>query len=44
MRIFFDHCVDRRLKRLLTEHEVVTAYQCGWAEKRNGELLNLVEG
>ncbi len=43
MKIFFDHCVDKRLKRHLSEHEVVTAYQCGWSEKKNGELLSLVE-
>ena len=44
MKIFFDHCVDKRLKRLLTEHIVTTAHQMGWAAKKNGELLNLVEG
>jgi hypothetical protein len=28
---------------LLSEHEVKTAYQMGWAAKKNGELLKLVE-
>ena len=42
MKIFLDHCVPKRLLRLLTEHEVKTAYQMGWAAKKNGELLQLV--
>ncbi len=44
MRIFFDHCVDRRLRRLLREYVVLTAYEMRWHEKKNGELLSLVEG
>lgn len=44
MKIFLDHCVPKRLLRLLFEHEVKTAYQMGWAAKKNGELLKLVEG
>lgn len=44
MRVFLDHCVPKRLLRLLPEHEVKTAYQMGWAAKKNGELLRLVEG
>ena len=43
MKIFLDHCVPKRLLRLLAEHEVKTAYQMGWAAKKNGELLRLVE-
>lgn len=43
MKIFFDHCVDKRLKGLLPEHIVTTAHQMGWAAKKNGELLSLVE-
>lgn len=44
MKIFLDHCVPKRLLRLLPEHEVKTAYQMGWAAEKNGELLRLVEG
>jgi hypothetical protein len=44
LRIFLDHCLPKRLLRLLPEHEVKTAYQMGWAAKKNGELLGLVEG
>lgn len=43
MKIFFDHCVPKRLLRLFPRHEVKTAYQMGWAAKKNGELLKLVE-
>lgn len=43
MKIFLDHCVPKRLLHLLSEHEVKTAYQMGWAAKKNGELLKLVE-
>ena len=43
MKIFLDHCVPKRLLRLLSGHEVKTAYQMGRAAKKNGELLRLVE-
>lgn len=43
MKIFFDHCVPKRPLRLLPGHDVKTAYQMGWAVKKNGELLKLVE-
>jgi predicted nuclease of predicted toxin-antitoxin system len=42
LKIFLDHCVPKRLLRLLSEHEVKTAYQMDWAAKKNGELLKLV--
>jgi hypothetical protein len=44
LKIFLDHCVPKRLLRLLPEHEVKTAFQMGWAAKKNGELLKLTEG
>lgn len=44
MKIFLDHCVPKRLMYLLTDsHEVKTAQQMGWADKKNGILLSLVE-
>jgi predicted nuclease of predicted toxin-antitoxin system len=43
LKIFLDHCVPKRLVRLLSGHEVKTAYQMGWTAKKNGELLKLVE-
>jgi hypothetical protein len=41
MRIFLDECVDWRLSRDLTGHEVMTARQMGWTSIKNGELLAL---
>jgi predicted nuclease of predicted toxin-antitoxin system len=41
MRVFLDECVDWRLARDLSGHEVKTARQMGWASIQNGELLML---
>lgn len=41
MRVFLDECVDWRLSRDLSEHEVATARQMGWVSVKNGELLAL---
>ena len=41
MKILLDECVDWRLSRLITGHEVKTARQMGWATIKNGELLAL---
>ena len=43
MRILFDHDVPRPLRIHLTDHEVDTARERGWAELSNGELLNEAE-
>lgn len=44
MKIFLDHCAPKRLMYLLTDdHEVNTAQRMGWADKKNGILLSLVE-
>ena len=40
MRILFDHDVPRPLRRHLTDHEVDTARERGWAELSNGNLLD----
>src|SRR5262245_66380838 len=40
MRVLLDHCVDRRLRRLLPGHQVRTAYEMGWATLKNGKLLD----
>ena len=40
MRILFDHNIPGPLRRYLTEHTVDTANEKGWAELRNGDLLN----
>lgn len=44
MRVLFDECLPRRLKRDLVGHDVRTAPEMGWASKRNGELLALAVG
>src|SRR5215213_4078828 len=44
MRILLDECVPRRLRGALVGHEVTTVPQAGWAGKKNGELLALIEG
>lgn len=43
MRVLLDECVDRRLARELTGHQVTTAPLKGWAGIQNGELLKLAE-
>jgi hypothetical protein len=42
VRVFLDECIDWRLLRSITGHEVRTAHQMGWSAIKNGELLNLV--
>lgn len=44
MRVLLDECLPRRLAKALVGHEVLTVPGCGWASKRNGELLKLAEG
>lgn len=39
MKILLDHCVPKRLRRLLPTHEVRTAYEMGWSGLKNGKLL-----
>lgn len=43
MKILLDHNLDRRLKADISGHEVATAYESGWADVKNGELLSLAE-
>ena len=42
MKILLDHNLDRRLKNHLTEHDVSTTQEQGWADVLNGELLALL--
>ena len=42
MRLLLDECVPRPLKRELTDFEVRTVVEMGWAGKKNGELLKLM--
>jgi hypothetical protein len=41
VKIVLDECVDWRLARAITGHEIRTARQMGWAAIANGELLAL---
>lgn len=41
MRVLLDECIDWRVLRHITGHEVKTARQMGWSTVKNGELLVL---
>jgi len=43
MRILFDQGTPVPLRRWLTTHHVETAWQRGWAELSNGDLLSAAE-
>jgi hypothetical protein len=42
MRILLDECAPRPLKRQLPDYEICTVVEMGWAGKKNGELLRLM--
>jgi hypothetical protein len=44
MRLLLDECVDWRLLRDLTDHDVKTVKQLGWEKIKNGALLRLAAG
>lgn len=41
MTILLDHCLNWRLKRLLTGHTVQATFELGWDKFSNGQLLTL---
>jgi hypothetical protein len=41
--LLLDECLPRRLKRLLSSHDVSTVSEMGWAGIKNGQLLALME-
>lgn len=43
MRILFDQGTPVPLRESLREHEVATAFERGWSELKNGELLDSAE-
>lgn len=43
MRVLFDQGTPVPLRRFLTQHEVTTAFERGWAEVNNGRLLDAAE-
>ena len=42
MRLLLDENLPKRLKQDLSEHEIYTANERGWAGISNGKLLNLL--
>lgn len=43
MRVLFDQGTPVPLRRFLTQHQVVTAFERGWAQLTNGRLLDAAE-
>jgi hypothetical protein len=43
VRIVFDQGTPVPLRRYLTNHSVTTAFELGWSELNNGELLTAAE-
>lgn len=43
MRVLLDECLPRKLKKVLTGHEVKTVAESGWAGRKNGDLLRLAQ-
>jgi predicted nuclease of predicted toxin-antitoxin system len=41
VKVLLDECIDWRLSRDISGHEVKTARQMGWTAVKNGELLQL---
>jgi hypothetical protein len=44
MKILIDESLPRKLKAELSDFEVSTVPEMGWAGKKNGELLGLMSG
>ncbi len=42
-KILLDECIDRRLARQISGHEIKTASEMGWAGLDNGKLLARAE-
>ena len=40
MKVLFDHCVPKPLRKHVPQHEIRTAYQMGWDGLKNGQLLD----
>lgn len=43
MRVLFDQGTPVPLRHSLAHHEVSTAYERGWSQLKNGDLLNAAE-
>jgi len=43
VKILFDECVPKRLRRLLPGYDISTVTEQGWTGIKNGELLKRVK-
>ena len=43
MRVLFDQGTPAPLRRVLSQHEVATAFERGWSTLKNGELISVAE-
>jgi hypothetical protein len=43
VRVLFDQGTPVPLRQSLTHHEITTAYERGWSQLKNGDLLNAAE-
>ena len=43
MRILFDQGTPVPLRDALQQHQISTAFECGWSKLKNGELLDAAE-
>jgi predicted nuclease of predicted toxin-antitoxin system len=43
MKILFDHGVPAPLRRRLSGHSIDTAFERGWSDMQNGDLLDIAE-
>jgi len=43
VKILFDHCVARPLRKEMPHHEIKTTHEMGWAGLKNGKLLEKAE-
>jgi len=44
VNIVFDQGTPVPLRRALVGHEIATAFELGWSQLKNGDLLNAAEG
>jgi len=44
MRVLFDQGTPAPLRHALTPHEISTAFELGWSNLENGDLLRAAEG
>ena len=42
-KLLLDECIPKKFKNHLPGHECLTVPETGWAGKKNGELLSLME-